>query len=208
MRLLPAAVAAAALLASAACASRPSPDLREGIVDARRERACSFEEMIDDLASVRMVYIGETHTNPEHHEVQRRVLEALLKRRPRLLVGLEMMERPYQEYLDRWCEGGMEEETFLREANWYGQWSDWDLYGPILRLARDCRIRAIALNVDRTYIAEVRRKGLLNVPPWIRAKLPDDIDLSVKAHRKALREVFASPGSHPGADGDPEDRFR
>ena len=207
MRLLPAA-AATLMLSIPACASRPSPDLREGIIDARRERTCSFEEMIDDLATVRMVFIGETHTNPAHHELQRRILEELTKRRPRLLVGLEMMQRPYQEFLDRWCEGGMEEEAFLREANWYGQWNDWDLYGPILRLARDCRIRAIALNVDRTYIAEVRIRGLLNLPPWIRAKLPDDIDLSVKAHRKALREVFASPGSREGDEGEAEDRFR
>ena len=208
MRLLPATAAAAALLATAACASRPAPDLREGIIDARRETTCSFEEMIEDLATVRMVYVGETHTNPDHHDLQRRILEALSARRPNLLLGLEMVQRPYQEALDAWSAGRMDEETFLREANWYGQWSDWDLYGPILRLARDRGVRTIALNVDRTYIAEVRRKGIDGLPPWIRSRLPDEIDLSVKAHRKALREVFAAPGGHPGAEGQAETRFQ
>src|SRR5262245_61873455 len=137
---------AAALLASG-CASVTGEGEPGTILDARRERACTFEEMVDDLATVRMVFVGESHTNPEHHEIQRRILEALSLRRPRLMVGLEMIQRPYQEVLDAWSAGEMEEAAFLREANWYGQWSDWDLYAPILRLARDRRIRVVGLNV-------------------------------------------------------------
>jgi len=205
----PATLAAVAALLAAGCASLPDPALREGIVDARRERVCTFEEMVEDLATVRMVFVGETHTNPAHHEVQRRVLEALSHRRRHLIVGLEMVQRPYQETLDAWSAGEMDEETFLREGNWFGQWGfEWELYAPILRLARDRRIRAVGLNVDRSFIAEVRRKGLEGVSPWVRSRLPDEIDLSVKAHRKSMREVFSSSAGHPGAEDGAEDRFR
>jgi len=200
----PRAAALAAALLACACASVTGEGAPGTILDARRERACTFEEMVDDLATVRMVFVGESHTNPEHHELQRRILEALSLRRPRLMVGLEMIQRPYQEVLDAWSAGDMEESAFLREANWYGQWSDWDLYGPILRLARDRRIRVVGLNVDRAITREIGRVGLDGLPAWMRTSIPADIDLSVKPHRKAIREIFFS---HPGME-DAEDRFK
>lgn len=205
----PRAAALAATLLAASCASAPRAGDAGTILDARRERACAFEEMADDLATVRMVFVGESHTNPEHHDWQRRILEALSLRRPHLMVGLEMLQRPYQEVLDAWSAGEMDEAAFLREANWYGQWSDWDLYAPILRLARDRRIRVIALQADGLQVGglvarEIRLKGLEGLPPWMRSRLPDDIDLSVKPHRKAIREVFPA---HAGME-DSEERFR
>ena len=200
---------ASLLLAAAAAACASTLDLPggDGVLDARDERADDWDGMIDDLASVRIVYVGESHTNPEHHEIQRRILEALAERRPHLLLGMEMLQRPYQEVLDRWSAGGMDEAAFLREANWYGQWSDWRMYGPILRLARDRHARVVGLNVDWTTITEIGRVGLDGLPPWRRAQIPEVIDTSVAAHRKAIHEVFFS---HPGMEKvkDSEERFQ
>lgn len=202
--LLPALLALAAGL-PAACAS-PSAGKAPvaGVLDARRERVTGFEGMVEDLARVRMVFVGESHTNPEHHAIQARILEALAARRPHLLVGMEMFERPYQPVLDLWNEGRLTEEEFLRQSNWFGQWSRWDLYGPILRLARDRGIRVVALNAERSVIRDVNRSGLDALPAWQRVKIPVDIDTKVKSHEKAIREVF---GSHPGMES-AEDRFR
>jgi len=189
---------------AAACASIPGKEPVDGVLDARLERVATFEDMVEDLATVRMVFVGESHTNPEHHEIQRRILAALADRRPHLLLGMEMFERPYQPVLDRWSAGRLSEEAFLREANWFGQWSRWDLYGPILRLARDRGIRVVALNAERTVIRDVNRAGLGGLPPWERAKIPSFIDTSVKAHEKSIREVFSA---HPGMEN-AEERFR
>ena len=141
------------------------------------------------------------------NELARMSALALADRRPHLLLGMEMFQRPYQETLDRWSAGLLSEERFLREANWYGQWSDWDLYGPILLLARDRRIRVVALNVDRSIIRAINRSGLEGLPPWMRTQVPAVIDTSVKAHEKAIREVFFS---HPGMEKEvnAEERFR
>jgi uncharacterized iron-regulated protein len=199
----PTLLAASALAAclAASCASTGGAPAAGGILDARRGRSVDFEDMVDDLAGVRVVYVGESHTNPEHHEIQRRILEALSLRRPHLMVGMEMLQRPYQPTLDRWSAGEMEEGEFLREANWYGQWSDWRLYAPILRLARDRRIRVVGLNVDRAVIREVNRSGVDGLPPWMRVQIPPTIDTSVSAHRKAIHEVFFG---HPGMDRAPD----
>ncbi len=201
-RTLPALAAAVCL---AACASsRPLTAPVEGVLDARTGKTVSFEAMIDDLASVPMVYVGESHTNPEHHEIQRRIIEALSARNPRVLVGMEMLQRPYQAVLDRWSEGGMDERTLLREAAWYDIWSDWNLYAPILRLARERRLRVVGLNVDRGIIREINMKGLAGLDDALRVQIPADIDTTVKAHEKAIREVFFS---HPGMPN-AEERFR
>ena len=93
-------VLAAALAGCASTGSLTGPV--EGVLDARTGRTVAFEEMIDDLATVPMVFVGESHTNPEHHEIQHRIVEALSARNPAVLVGMEMLQRPYQEVLDEW----------------------------------------------------------------------------------------------------------
>jgi len=193
MRTPTAILLAAALAGCASAGSLTAPV--EGVVDARTGRVVSFDAMIDDLARVPMVFVGESHTNPEHHEIQRRIVEALSARNPRVVVGMEMLQRPYQAVLDRWSAGEMTEGAFLREAAWYDEWSDWNLYAPILRLVRDRHLALVGLNVDRGLIHAVNVKGLAGLSPDERVRIPADIDTSVKAHEKAMREIFMG---HPG----------
>jgi aminopeptidase N len=168
----------------------------EGVLDARTGRVVSFEAMIEDLASVPMVYVGESHTNPEHHEIQRRIIEALSDRNRNLMVGMEMLQRPYQEVLDRWTSGGMDEGTFVRESSWFDQWGwGWWTKSAVLRLARERRLRVIGLNVEMAIMAEIGRKGLAGLRVDYRVRIPADIDVGVKSHEKAIRAVFPS---HPG----------
>lgn len=208
-RPVPFLLALAAAAALGACASpRTATGPVDGILDARTGSVVSFEDMIEDLRTVRMVYVGESHTNPEHHDIQRRVIEALSASNPHLLVGMEMFQRPYQEALDRWSAGEMDEGAFLREAHWYDQWSDWDLYAPILRLAKARHIRVVALHVaglepGGAISREIARSGIAGLPPWMRVQLPDVIDTSNRAHRASIRKIFQG---HPGMKMD-EDRF-
>ncbi len=207
--LRPILLALAAAAGLGACASaRMATEPVDGILDARTGSVISFEDMVEDLATVRMVYVGESHTNPEHHEIQRRIIEALSARNPRAMVGLEMLQRPYQEVLDRWSTGEMDEGAFLREVHWYDQWSDWDLYAPILRLARDRRLRVVALHLAElgpggAISREIAKSGIAGLPPWMRAQIPDVIDTSNRAHRASIRGIFQG---HPGMKID-EDRF-
>lgn len=200
---VPATILLAASLAGCAVARSVTAPV-EGVLDVRTGRVISFEDMVADLATVPMVYVGESHTNPEHHEIQRRIIDALAARNPRVMVGMEMLQRPYQPVLDRWSAGEMSEAAFLREAAWYDQWSDWNLYAPILRLAKERRLRVVGLNVDRSIIREINQKGLAGLDEGMRTQIPAEIDTSVKAHEKAIREIFFS---HPGM-ADAEGRFR
>jgi uncharacterized iron-regulated protein len=192
-----------AALASAACASPRVLDAPvEGVFDARTGKVISFEDMIDELAGVPMVYVGESHDNPAHHEIQRRVIEGIAALNPRVMVGMEMLQRPWQPVLDRWSAGELDERTFLREAQWYDQWSDWYLYAPILRLAKERRLRVVGLNIDRSIVSAIGKQGLAGIDDGLRVQIPADIDLTVKTHEKRIREALQAMPGH----GD--DRFR
>ena len=47
------------------------------IISARTGQAVTFDDLLKDLTAARIVYVGETHTNPAHHAVQTRRIEAL-----------------------------------------------------------------------------------------------------------------------------------
>jgi uncharacterized iron-regulated protein len=180
----------------------------DGVLDARESREVSFETMVEDLASVPVVYVGESHTNAEHHEIQRRIIEALALRRRGVMVGMEMLQRPYQEVVDRWTDGSLDEGTFLREVHWYDQWGDWRLYAPILRLAKERGLRVAALHLPDlgpggALSREIAKSGIDGLPPWMRSQLPAEIDLSSRAHRAAIRAIYQG---HPGGKID-EARF-
>lgn len=201
-----------AILAAAALAGCASPRIArepvDGVLDARDSRVVDFEAMADDLASVRVVYVGESHTNEEHHALQLRVIEALGRRGREVVIGMEMLQRPYQEVVDRWTAGSLDEGAFLREVHWFDQWGDWRLYAPILRHARDRGLRVAALHLPDLgpgglISREISKSGLDGLPPWMRTRLPVDIDLTSRAHRAAIRAVFQG---HPGMKID-EARF-
>src|SRR5258706_8485507 len=204
-RLLASVFALAAAAGLGACAAgRTATEPVEGVFDARTGRVVDFEDMVEDLATVRVVYVGETHTNPEHHDIKLRVLEALAERKAHLILGLEMLQRPYDPVLDRWAAGEMDEGAFGREVHWYDQWSDWNLSGPLLRAARDRKIRVVGLQLPDlgpggTISREIAKSGLAGIPPWMRSQLPEEIDTGVKAHRSAIRAIYFG-GGHPIRD--------
>ena len=90
------------------------------ILETRTGRVISPEVLLDQLDEARVVYIGETHTRLEDHQIQERILKGLHDRHPSLVVALEMFPREAQPQLDRFSKGELTEEEFLREVNWGG----------------------------------------------------------------------------------------
>jgi uncharacterized iron-regulated protein len=164
---------------------------RGQILDLRQGKAVSFEELIDDIASVDLVFVGEAHDNPEHHLIQTQLLQALWARRGRLAVAIEYLPGSTQGAVDRYLRGESTEQEFLAESDWKGTWGyDYHLYRPLILAAKQGGGRVIALNAPREVVRKVARYGLEGLSEGERAELPPDIDLSDKAHRDYLREVY------------------
>ena len=60
------------------------------IIDLYMGEPVPQDVMLDDLSTVRIVYLGEIHTIARHHELQAEILRGLSDRDVKLAVGMEM----------------------------------------------------------------------------------------------------------------------
>ncbi len=162
------------------------------IVNARSGALVSFEEMIAELDSVRVVYVGEKHTAAAHHAAQLRVIKALFDRTGRLTVGVEMFDRSYQPVLDRWSQGGLGEPDLLRRTHWYANWRyDYALYRPIFDYLKEKHIRLVALNLPFHIPPKIRVGGIEHLSDDEKKFLPLEVDTGIEAHRDYVRTIFS-----------------
>lgn len=160
------------------------------ILNVKTRQIVSFDDMVNDLSNNRLVFIGETHENRYHHEVQLRVLKALYEKNPRIAIGMEMFQRPFQEILDEYIEGKIDEKTYLKRSEYFKRWRyDYNFYKGIIELAREKGIRIIALNIKREIIDKISEKGIEELTEEERKEVSEIVTYD-DAHKRYLREVF------------------
>ena len=141
------------------------------------------------LGNVRIVYIGETHTNLTHHQVQLDIIKSLEEHFPgKIAVGMEMFDQPSQPALDRWSRGEMDEKSFVK--TWYENWDqDYKYYKDILHFIREKRIPLRALNVSDEQVHELTQKGLEGLASAVREGLPE-LDSKDPYHRQSMEAIW------------------
>ncbi|MBM4214386.1 MAG: PDZ domain-containing protein [Gammaproteobacteria bacterium] len=164
----------------------------DGIVDTRRGEVIDTVELARRLRDVRVLFIGEEHTNGEFHRVQLRTIEALHAAGRKVIIGLEMFPWGDNPPLERWRRGELDESRFLDESRWYEVWSHhWGHYRDIFFFARDKQLRLVGLNAPREVVRAVRAAGGFEaLDPAVRSRLPPRIDLSSDEHRQVVRSYF------------------
>ena len=149
------------------------------------------EALMESLGDVRIVYVGESHTNPAHHALQLTVIKSMAATTPDLMIGMEMFDHTYQPVLDRWVAGALSETELIEQTHWYANWRfDYSLYRDILEYAKEKGIRIIALNVPFHIPGKISAGGLGSLSEEDRRHLPDSIDTDVSDHRAYVEEIF------------------
>jgi uncharacterized iron-regulated protein len=152
----------------------------------------TLEELTPLLAGPRVVHVGEAHTEYAHHLQQLAILRALHQRNPRLAIGMEMFQQPFQGALDDYVAGRIDEGELLTRSEWYERWRhDFRLYRPILQFARAEGLPVIALNVPRELTERVAKVGIAGLGEEELRALPQPIDHSDQAYEGRLRDIFA-----------------
>ena len=163
------------------------------IISASLNAPVTQAALIDALASASAVYVGETHTDPAHHQVQLTVIESLIARGRPLSIGMEMFDRSYQEVLDNWSAGGLDWDQFLQATHWYANWRYPDaLYTDILAVAKAQHIPVVGLNIPFHIPSKISIGGIESLNQQDRAWLPETIDTTDAAHRAYVQKVFDS----------------
>ena len=107
----------------------------------------NFSQMMDSVATSRVIYIGETHDNIEAHKVQLQIIKRLSEQFP-VAIGLEMFRRSAQVKLDQWNAGklSVKELKKLFRTNWG---PGYKLYQPIFDFAHTLKLPLIGLKSTR-----------------------------------------------------------
>jgi aminopeptidase N len=155
----------------------------------------TLSAVVEKLAQKKIVYVGEEHDKFSHHQVQLEVLRGLYRQTPKIAVGMEMFQRPFQGALDDYIAGAIDERTFLKRSEYFKRWNiDYHLYKPILDFAKDKRFPVIALNAPHEIVDKVAKEGFGSLSEEEKRQIPRDLDFSDQEYRARLKEVFVGHG--------------
>jgi uncharacterized iron-regulated protein len=168
----------------------------DGINDASTGEVITPKDLALRLAGVRVVFVGESHTSIEYHNVQRRLIEELVAAGRKVFVGLEMYPYTEQAWLDKWSAGELSEDAFLKDSRWYKNWGyHWLYYRDIFTFAQKNKIRMFGVNTPREVVAAVRKKGFANLTPEEAARIPSKIDTTSAEHKRLFKAYFSPEDS-------------
>jgi uncharacterized iron-regulated protein len=155
-----------------------------------------------DLATADVIYLGEVHDQMADHQAQLEILQTLQVQKPKeqkVAIALEMVQRPYQPWLDQYLAGAIDEATLRQKTEYDTRWGyDWEGYAPIFRFAKANQIPMIALNLPSELTRHIARNGFDNLPAEHKQWLPDTATLrnDNPDYRAMLQSVYA--GMHQG----------
>ncbi len=174
-------------------------DPRAGrILDVGRERWIDESTLLDALTRADFVLLGERHDHPDHHELQARILRALVARGRRPAVSFEMLDADDAsaiEAVEAMADGDTAARAVaLRQAVEWDQsgWPDWTLYAPVFEAALTAALPIVPANLARAELQAIRRGGAAGLAPERRAELgldePADPD-EFRALAEQIREA-------------------
>ncbi|MFA7611314.1 MAG: ChaN family lipoprotein [Sulfurimonas sp.] len=163
----------------------------------------NLNEVIDNIAKNRVVYIGEKHTEFSSHLNQLKIIKAMYKHNPRLSIGMEMFQKQFQKYLDDYIAGKISEKEMLLKTEYFKRWKyDYELYRPIILFAKEKHLPIVALNIDRDITKKVVNGGFEALSSDELALIPSSIDFDNQKYRDQLRGIFGMHQSKSFKDFD------
>jgi uncharacterized iron-regulated protein len=123
-------------------------------------REIAFDAMLHRVAASRLVILGETHDNPEHHRLQARILAAMLQAGRSPALAMEPFDSEHQAALDEARRRGERDPERIADAGHFDRkgWS-WPGYRPLVELAVANDLPIIAANLSREEARALVRTG-------------------------------------------------
>ena len=149
------------------------------------------QQVLQSIQTAGIIYLGETHDRLADHQAQLAIIQTLHSKNPRMVIALEMFQRPYQV----WLSGALSEAQLLAQTQYPKRWGfDWNFYAPIFRFARAKDLPLLAINTPSEITRKVARSGLNSLQQedfeWIPPRA--EIDLGSESYRKRMRETYES----------------
>ncbi|MGE4317546.1 MAG: ChaN family lipoprotein [Deferribacterales bacterium] len=162
-------------------------DDRQGV---KVDRSLSLEDIVNGTKNSGVYYIGESHTSFAHHLNQLELVKQLVSAGKDVAIGLEMIQKPFQKYLDSYIKGDITEKEMLKKTEYYDRWRfDFRMYRPVFAYARENRIPLIALNAPAELTKKVSAGGIRSLTDAEVKELPE-IRYTAGRYKDFLKGVF------------------
>jgi aminopeptidase N len=136
-------------------------DIKNRNIGFRVKDSLKLTDIVEETGKARLFYIGERHDQYAHHANQLSLIKLLHEKHGKIAIGMEMFQRPFQQALDDYTNGLIDERTMLVRTEYFKRWRfDYHLYKPILSYARKHNIRIIALNAPVEATRKISQSGL------------------------------------------------
>ncbi len=146
--------------------------------------------VLERLKNSSFLFLGETHDNPDHHEIQAGIIGAIAAGDARSIV-FEMVPRRLQDKLDGATSenlNSLETELEWEERGWYS----WDIYRGIFDVALERGHRLKAGNLDRDRVRSVSKSGLTALTEGERKRFALSSNLPKEAQDSLAAELEES----------------
>ncbi|MEL6456730.1 MAG: ChaN family lipoprotein [Cyanobacteria bacterium J06621_15] len=170
----------------------------------------NLNQILPELKKAKVVYLGETHDSSQDHQNQLRILKELHKNNPKLAIGMEMFQRPYQEAINQYIAGKITETELVEKTEYKNRWGfDWELYAPILRFAKEKQIPVLALNTPSEISRKVAKEGLEKLTDEEKKFIPPvtEIRLDNVPYRQMILKAFEQHQSAGHGNSNSANRF-
>jgi uncharacterized iron-regulated protein len=155
------------------------------------EKQTTLHDIIPEFLGSRIIYVGEKHDRFAHHINQLQVIKRIHEAGYKLAVGMEMFQRPFQQAVDDYLAGRIDEHAFLKKSEYFNKWRyDYNLYKPIVDYLKHQNIPIVALNIQGDITRKVARKGIYSLTDEEKKQVPGAMDFSNEQYRSDLDKVF------------------
>lgn len=169
------------------------------VVNPEHRAAISSQSALNEMAPADVLYLGERHDQRQDHQVQLEIIQAMHQNNSQVAIALEMFQRPFQEALEQYIAGEINEAQLIEQTEYNQRWGfPWELYAPILRYAKQHQIPLLALNTPSEVAHKVAKSGLGSLAGDELTYIPAlaDIDTSNTAYRDSIVQAFGSHSGH------------
>lgn len=167
-------------------------------------------QALQQLATVDVVYLGETHDSAKDHQNQLEIIEQLYKQNRKIAIALEMFQRPYQGVVDDYLAGKIDEQQLLAKSEYEQRWGfPWQYYAPIVQFAKAKKLPVLALNTPTEVTRKVASSGLASLSPEERQYIPpaSEIRTDNPAYRQLMLSIFQQHQADANGNSPSFERF-
>ncbi len=175
------------------------------IYNGKNGKPTRLEILIKSIHPGSVVIISEIHNNPQHHENQLKLLNALSQEHPltEISIGMEFFSFTHQSLINNYLSKRFSEKYFLEQINWGAL--PFEFYRPLVQFSLTTNGWTYGINAPRFLTSKVSKNGLEALSESEKKLLPPNFKLGRAQYFERFKQAMS--GGHKLPDSVIENYF-